>query len=179
LTLCAALASAQDDEGEQAQLVVLSSRTFVFERIGQFTTLKCGPDETGPDCQIFDGMDVSPRIDWDQLVEKARQNAPTKKVRVEDLSAPIATAYAVDRYNGPWRVVLSAGGGEDTPEFLKPFAARILPDFPGYEVTLKADKVAEVEVLRDAAQWKAACRELGLDENGRKKKRKGLGSLFQ
>jgi hypothetical protein len=178
LAICAAPAAAQDGGGEY-QIVRLSSRTFAFERVGEFTALKCGPEEAGPHCSLFDRMDVSPQIDWDRLVEKARKNAPKKKVRAEDLSAPIATAYAVDRYNGAWRVVLSAGGGQDTPEFLQPFAARILPDFPGYKVTLKADQVAEVEILRDAAQWQAACKELGLDENGRKKKRKGLGRLFE
>jgi hypothetical protein len=177
--LCAACARAQDEAGEQAQLVALSSRTFCFERIGQFTTLRCGAEETGPDCRLFEQMDVSPQIDWDSLIEKARRSAPKRKVDTERLDAPIAAAYAVDRYSGPWRIVLSAGAGQDSPEFLQPFAARIRPDFPGYKVILKAEKVVAVEVLRDAAQWKAACKELGLDENGRKRKRRGLGGLFQ
>jgi hypothetical protein len=174
----AAPTAAQDEEGEQ-QLVWLSTRAFVFERIGQFTSLRCGPEEPRPACALFDRMDVSPQIDWDGLVEKARQNAPKKKVKVTAPAAPIASAFAVDRYNGPWRVVLSAGAGKDTPEFLQPFAARIIPDFPGYKVTLRADAVSEVEILRDAAGWRAACEELGLDEFGRKKKRKGFGKLFQ
>jgi hypothetical protein len=178
LCLCAAPASAQGDEGEQ-QLVWLSTRTFAFERIGEFTALKCGPEEPRAACALFDRMDVSPQIDWEGLLEKARGNAPKRKVKTEDLSAPIASVFAVDRYNGPWKVVLSAGGDRDTPAFLQPFAARVTPDFPGYKVTLRADAVSEVEILRDAAQWQAACKELGLDEHGRKKKRKGLGKLFE
>ncbi|MBI5240879.1 MAG: hypothetical protein HY926_10440 [Elusimicrobia bacterium] len=178
LALCSAPASAQDEGGE-TQLVWLSTRTFAFERIGQFTALRCGPDEPRAACALFDRMDVSPQIDWDALLDKARRAAPKKKVKTEDLAAPIASAYAVDRYNGPWKVVLSAGGGRDTPQFLLPFAARVTPDFPGYRVTLRADAVSEVEILRDAAQWQAVCKSLGLDEYGRKKKRKGLGKLFE
>ena len=179
LAFCSIVAYAQDEQGGETRLVALSSRTFAFERIGGFTTLRCGSDSTGPDCQLFERMDVSPQIDWDRVVEKARKNAPKMKVRTNDLYAPIATDYAVDRYNGPWRVVLSAGGGKDTPEFLRPFAVRILPDFPGYKVMLQGGTVADVEMLRDDIQWKAACKELGLDENGRKKKRRGLGNLFE
>lgn len=178
LAFCLPPASAQDEGGE-TQLVWLSTRTFAFERIGQFTSLKCGPEEPRAACALFDRMDVSPQIDWEGLLEKARRNAPKKKVKTEDLSAPVASAFAVDRYNGPWKIVLSAGGGRDTPAFLQPFAARVTPDFPGYRVTLKADAVAEVEILRDAAGWQSACRELGLDEFGRRKKRKGLGKLFE
>ena len=167
LAFCLPPVSAQDEGGE-TQLIWLSTRTFAFERIGQFTSLKCGPEEPRAACALFDRMDVSPQIDWEGLLEKARRNAPKKKVRTEDLSAPAASAFAVDRYNGPWKVVITAGG-----------ATSIAPDFPGYRVTLKADAVSEVEILRDAAGWQSACRELGLDEFGRRKKRKGLGKLFE
>jgi len=177
--LCAAAAAAQDEEGE-AQLLSLSSRTFSFERIGNFTSLRCASDDQGPDCESFERLDVSPQIDWERLLERARQAAPRTKVRTEVSTAAIVTDFAVDRYGGPWRVALSAGAGKDTPEFLQPFACRITADFPGYRVALKGGKVSGVEVLRDRTQWVGACQSLGLDESGKKKKKKrGLGSLFE
>jgi len=167
------VAGAQDDEGE-IELLKVSSRAFTFDKIGSFTTFHCADAAQAPACSLFERLDVQPVLDWDRLVDKARRLAPKTKFRAEVSTAPIAVEFAVDRFGGPWRVALRGGGGKNVPEFLQPFAYEISPAFPGYKVTLKENKVAGAEVLRDRSQWDAACKELGLDENGKKKKKKGL-----
>jgi hypothetical protein len=164
--------------------LALAGRSFSFERIGNFTTVRCSADAASPDCQLLESMDVQPQMDWDRLLAKAKVklNARPKSARSKSQAGSgaeaLAEEFAVDRYGGPWKAALRYVPGRDTPDFLKPFTALLSAGFPGYKVTVQAGKVTGVEVLRDLAQWDAAKKELGLDEAGQKKKRFKLGGLF-
>lgn len=167
VSLLAGLARAA--EGDDVRLLPLSGLEYRFERIGSLTSVSCAEPAEGDDCRVFDSLHIQPQVDWDRLAAAGRRKAPGKK----GASAPVAE-NAVDRFGGPWKFILRRGAGKDAAD-----SYVVKPDFPGYKVSYEDGKVSEVEVLRDRDQWLEACRDLGVGEDGRKRKKKGFGALFE
>ena len=157
--VCLAAAAQSPEEGADVRLLSLSGRAYAFERIGSLTSFRCADREDADDCALLDTLDLQPQVDWDRLSVSARKQSSKSKAPVE---------HAVDRFGGPWKVSLSRSS-----------SYVVAPDFPGYKVSFEGGKVSVVEVLRDRDQWAAACRELGLGEDGKRKKKKGFGVLFE
>jgi len=58
------------------------------------------------------------------------------------------------------------------------YKAVVAPDFPGYKIEIAGGKVSSTEVLRNRQQWEEARKELGVDENGRRRRKAGWESCL-
>jgi hypothetical protein len=142
ILLAALPAAAQDDA--DFRLVTLSSHSFVAERVGTLTSVRCAKKDASEDCKWLEAMDPQPQVDWEALGAKAK-----------------ASQMFADQYGGPW-IITTAKGHEP----------RVAADFAGYKVSVSGSKVLSADVLKHHEEWDQVRKELGLPEPGEKKKHK-------
>lgn len=157
LVLMSLVAHAEETEPE---MLALAGRAYTFERIGTITSFHCLSKVETPECAMLERLDLQPQVDWESLIEKANKKAHVKPGPTLSTSAFVSQTV-VDRYGGPW--VIS----------LYPRGQAVVPDFPGYRIEVgSGGRIASVDVLRQPGDWKAAAKELGFDEDGKKKKKR-------
>lgn len=150
---------------ETEELLGLGGRTFVFERIGTLTNLRCAAEEDSRECRWLEEMGLQPQVDWEKLKAKpAPKPASKKKAPAQPVSV---SQIAIDQHGGPWVFSLDQG------------SVSVKPDFPGYRLKLAGEKISFVDVLRTPQQWEQACGELGLDPRTGKKAKRGLGGWLK
>lgn len=140
LCLLAARQAAAQDDGD-FRLVTLSSHTFVAERIGTLTSVRCAKKDASEDCKWLTAMDPQPQVDWEALGAKAK-----------------ASQMFADQYGGPWIVTVERGHDP-----------RVAADFAGYKISVSGSKVLSADVLKHHEEWDQVRKELGLPEPGQKR----------
>lgn len=148
-------------------LLRLNGRTFLFERIGTFTSLRCAESDRSEDCLRLEEMDLQPQVNWERLLDKSRRKAAAEKKGARVSQEPSTRETVVDQHGGPW--VFSVWADSTT----------VVPDFPGYKLQLSNGKIASAEVLRNRKEWEEASRELGLNPETGKKEKRGLGDWLK
>jgi hypothetical protein len=148
-------------------LLNLNGRTFLFERIGTLTSLRCAESDKSEDCLRLEEMALQPQVNWERLLDKSRRKAAVGKKDARISRGPLASETLVDQHGGPW--VFSVWADSTT----------VVPDFPGYRLQLSNEKIASAEVLRNRKEWEEASRELGLNPETGKKEKRGLGGWLK
>lgn len=149
-------------------LLAVAGRAYRYERIRTVTTIFCADDES-PDCALIERMQLQPVVDWERLLEKAKRSDPPKKAA----PTPLFKETVIDQHGGPWVLSVSRAKKGKPASLGGSYIAEISPDFPGYKVDAgSAGEPGSAEVLRNLEQWSEAAQELGLDANGKPKKKR-------
>ncbi len=167
-------AFAQDDSSKTIQyLVSVKNHHYRFQQIGTFTYFVCVKKDSSDDCQKIQALNLQANVDWDGLKAKA------KKQSLKNPDGVLTQETFVDQYGGPWKIELRIANASDTPQkSLKPFHARVLAPFWGYEVSQSpSGDILSAQVLLKKSEWETAKKDLGLIPT--KKKKFSFGSLFQ